>query len=273
MKTMSLPTTLRDPKKIERSVRITMRNARRFLEDSKILGENGSVGHATSLAILGYEEAHKAYILTLLHPVYDGLEGEEYRRTLASQLRDHSWKQIYAKEFRLGLEMLLESGAMSEEDRILIGIPSLPELKAGTDLAFSERLDKMKNDGFYSDPFVDPVWDPSDMERKTLETIQKLLETHIKSTERVVKMLPLLKLVPGSTVEEARSKMKQVLATIAQAQTEGTTTVGELAEKLTSQGDIGRMIGAIVKTAPGDERLEKVKQELKRKTRASGDAH
>jgi len=267
---MSLPTTLRDPKEIEESIRITMRNARRFLEDSKILGENGSVGHTTSLAILGYEEAHKVNILTLFHPLFDGLVSEENRRDLVSQMRDHLWKQIHAKEFLLGLEMLLESGAMSEEDRTLMGIPSLSELKTGTDLAFSERLDKMKNDGFYSDPIADPVWDPSNMEKQTLEAAQKLLETHIKSIERAVEML--LKGIPDNVMEPARSMMKQILMTLDQARTEGTVDLDELAEKLASQGDIGRIIGTLLKAALSDERLDELDQEKKRKTRASGDA-
>ena len=62
-----------DKKVIEIAMKETLKNAEEFLQDSRILQKKGSIGHATSLAILGFEEAHKAYLVSLFHPIFDGL--------------------------------------------------------------------------------------------------------------------------------------------------------------------------------------------------------
>lgn len=181
-------------KNIQKAMRLTLDNARRFFEDSKILGQEGSVGHATSLAILGFEEAHKAYLLSQFLSLFDGIYTEQYREELEKKLCDHAWKQSYAKEFRVGLEVLLES--MGEDEREELGLTTYEELKKVTEIAFLENPNEIKNAGFYSDPFTDPVWTPRNMKKKTWKAVLKLLRTHINSVEQTVHWLSWLSAFP-----------------------------------------------------------------------------
>jgi len=250
-----------DRKNTVKAMKVTIGNAKRFLKDSKILQKNGSVGHATSLAILGYEEAHKAYLLAHFLPIFDGLTSEEYRRDLKSQIRDHQWKQLYAKEFRIGLEGLLVSGIMSEEERIDLGIPTLSELKAGTDFAFTKRLNQLKNDGFYSGSFRIPVWNPSDMKESVLKIIQSLLESQIRSVEYIVKILSILHLLPKAMIGSVKAQLKELIDTLGNAQTEGVTNLAEITKKLSKHGVAGKHLAGLVKHSAEDERLKEIDKE------------
>lgn len=67
----------------------SLANARQFLDDSLTLAGMGSAGHAASLAVLGFEEAHKAYLLITLLPVFDDYIPSTYRKRLMTGLANH----------------------------------------------------------------------------------------------------------------------------------------------------------------------------------------
>ncbi len=150
-----------DLKNIQKAIQSTFENAERFLKDSEILQENGSIGHATSLAILGYEEAQKAFELTKFHPLFSEFYTVEYLEELKAQLKDHIWKHIHAKQLGVSLEAIIASGGFSDSLLGELGFPSEMELQEATEFASSKNLDKMKNDGLYVDAFKDPFWTPS----------------------------------------------------------------------------------------------------------------
>jgi len=254
-------------KNVEESMIVTLENARRFFLDSKILQKKESIGHATSLAILGFEEAHKAYLLSLFHPLLDGLVSEEYRSDLRGQLRDHTWKQIHAKSFRTCLEALLDSGAISEEERIKVGFPTLVDLKESTDFAFSERLNKMKNDGFYSELRGGTIWTPSKMSEVALIAVQKLLETQIKSVEKMIKRFSETDGISRDEIESTRTNIKELLSTLRDAEASGISNIEEFEKLVAKHGELGDFVSVIARAFVSDERFKVIQQEKKKKAK------
>ncbi|MHA2143242.1 MAG: AbiV family abortive infection protein [Candidatus Thorarchaeota archaeon] len=241
-------------KNIQKAMRITLDNARRFFEDSKILGQEGSMGHATSLAILGFEEAHKAYLLSQFLSIFDEIYTEQYREELEQKLCDHEWKQSYAKEFRVGLEVLLES--MSEVERNELGLTTHEELRKGTEIAFLENPNDLKNAGFYSDPFTSPVWNPSDMKKKTWNAMLKLLRTHINSVEQTVHWLSWLSALPRQFRKYVRERMVEIWANLLDVK-----GLDELQKQLTEYEEAGDYLFKLVKAALTDERINEIRQD------------
>ena len=252
-----------DKKMIEIAMKETLKNAEEFLQDSRILQKKGSIGHATSLAILGFEEAHKAYLISLFHPIFDGLVSEDYRKELKSQLTKHQWKQLGAKEFRTGLELLMKSGELSDDVRDRLGIPSLSEMESDTDYAFSMRLDKMKNDGFYTDPFRKPFWCPSGIRDETLKSVQSLTETQIKSIKRTLVGITRLTLIPD-TIQSTRDELSKSLLILKESQKDGINNIEELVDKLSKSNDAGKIIASVLKSNIANERVKLIEKERKK---------
>lgn len=244
---------------IEKAMRMTLDNARRFYKDSTILGKEGSIGHATSLAILGFEEAHKAYLLSNFLPIFDEIHTVEYRVQLELQLRDHAWKQLYAKEFRIGLEALLKSQALDDESRELIGLADVSELEDGTTLAFSEKLNDLKNQGFYSDAFSSPIWNPADIEKSTLKAVLGLLKSHIISVETTIYWLSRLNTIPSMFVKPVKQEMMELVSILRDSK-----SVDELKVKLKEYGEIGEQVISIADKKQFDPRIKSISKEKRR---------
>lgn len=253
-----------DKKVIEIAMKETLKNAEEFLQDSRILQKKGSIGHATSLAILGFEEAHKAYLISLFHPIFDGLVSEDYRKELKSQFTKHQWKQLGAKEFRTGLELLLKSGELSDDVRDRLGIPSLSEMESDTDYAFSMRLNKMKNDGFYTDPFRKPFWCPSGIRDETLKSVQSLTETQIKSIKRTLVGITRANLIPDAIIQSIRDELSKPLLILKESQKDEIINMEELEDKLSKSSDAGKIITSVLKSYIANERFKLIEKEQKK---------
>jgi AbiV family abortive infection protein len=253
-----------DNRQIERAMKATLDNAEEFLRDSERLQKHGSIGHATSLAILGFEEAHKAYLISLFHSLFDGIVSEDYRKQLKHHFSKHPWKQLHAKEFRAGLEHLMKSGELPEDIRKRLGIPNLSEIEQGTDYAFSMRLDRMKNDGFYTDPFRNPVWFPSGINVETLESVQNLASTQIQSVKRTVMSLPMLDLLPSRLLQSIRDELIGVASALNEAQKESAYDINLLEKKLSEFGDGGKIVASLTRSYFAGERMKQIEKEKKR---------
>jgi AbiV family abortive infection protein len=251
-------------RQVERAMKLALENSEDFVRDSKKLQEIGSLGHATSLAILGFEEAHKAYLISSFHPLFDGLIREEYRNGLRENLRNHSWKQLYAKEFRTAFECMLAENDLFADEKEILELPSLSEMKIGTEFAFSKQLDKMKNDGFYTDPFKEPIWYPSATGAEVLEKAQNLLMTQIKSVKRFIEKFTSLDLIPESVVKSAKDEVFGILSIVSDFEKEGIPNLKIIEEKLSAFGEAGKLIMAIIKSYYGSEQMKHIQNEKKK---------
>ena len=250
---------------IQKAIQSTYENAQRFLDDSKALQERGSIGHATSLAILGYEEAMKSYELTKFHPFFDEFYSKKERDYLRGVLRFHPSKQTSALLFRIGLEAMLSSETFTEEERKELGLPSKKELVEGTDFAFVEKLNDMKNNGFYVDAFQNPFWSPSAMNENSVVFTQKLLETQLESVGKVVKIVSQLDEFPKSTLERAKEEFNQLFSTLQQLTDDGVKETDQIDRRLSDFGVVGKIISALAKVSDNDKRLKAIKNEHDKK--------
>ncbi len=244
--------------KIQTAIQSTFENAQRFLEDSKALQERGSFGHATSLAILGYEEAMKSFELTKFHPFYDAFYSEEDRKILEEQLFSHAWKQNSALKLRVALESILDSGIISEEDRIEVGFPSKTELVEGTEFAFSEKLNDMKNDGFYVDASRNPFWFPQRMNETFVKFAQQLLSSQLDTVRKVVEILSQLNEFPDEVVKQVKEGIVKLVSTLKLAEEEGVKELDELERRLAEHGIEGKIVSSLARSFFNDEKFRKI---------------
>ncbi len=70
---------------------LTLNNAKQFLNDSKLLRDNRSFGHAYSLAVLGFEELSKCWVVLTLY--IGGFKEEDEEIVLSTT--NHTFKQIF----------------------------------------------------------------------------------------------------------------------------------------------------------------------------------
>ncbi len=248
----------------ERAMKATIENAEEFLRNSKILGDRGSVGHATSLAVLGFEEAHKAYLISFFLPIFDGMISEDYRDRLRSHIVKHEWKQLRAKQFRTGLELLLKTGGLSEDSRRFLGIPVLSEIEPSTEYAFSKKLNIIKNDGLYTDPFRNPIWYPLGIKAETLEAVQALASTQIESVKRIVKVLTTMRFLPNTILGSVRNELTSLSKTLRELEKEGDSSLDKLEERFSKHGEIGKIIASLALEYLRSERLRQIKREKER---------
>ena len=226
--------------------------------------KRGSIGHATSLAILGFEEAHKAYLISFFLPIFDEIVSEEFRNELRGHLKMHEWKQLHAKEFRTVLEYLLKSGELSEDTRELLGIPVLSEITPSTEYAFSKKLNKMKNDGLYTDPFRIPIWYPSGIKVETLKAVQDLTRTQIKSIKRIVNLILVVGFLPNIVLKPIKSELGGIVSTLNELRTKGISNFDELEKRLSEFGETGKIIASLARLYLGSERMKQIQREKKR---------
>jgi len=252
-------------KDIQESVRGAYENAKRFLKDSKTLQEKGSLGHATSLAILGYEEAMKAYQLTKFHPFLSPFYSQDDLDLLKKRLfKSHNWKQHSALEYRISMEPILET--IPEKERIELGLPSKSELQKGTEFAFSEKLDKMKNDGFYVDAFRIPSpWFPSDTNLTSVEFAQNLLKTQLKSVEIAVKGISQFDKFEPELLESKKDEVIEVVTMLEKAQAEDVTELEVLAKRMSKHGFAGKLIASLIRARISDDRFKITSKECRKK--------
>ncbi|MHA3964575.1 MAG: AbiV family abortive infection protein [Candidatus Thorarchaeota archaeon SMTZ1-45] len=248
---------------VERAIKVTLENAQELLRNSRVLEKQDSIGHATSLAVLGFEEAHKAYLTSFFLPLFDGIISQEYRDDLRGHLKKHEWKQLHAKEFRTGLEYLLKSGGLSEDTRELLGIPVLSKITPSTEYAFSKKLNKMKNDGLYADPFRNPIWYPAGIKLETLKAVQELAATQIKSVKRIVTVLSAVRFLPSKMIEPIRNELALLSSTLDELK-KGISNFDELKEKLSEFGETGSIMASLVTLYLGSERMKQIQREKKR---------
>lgn len=183
---------------------------------------------------------------------------------MRGHLKKHEWKQLHAKEFRTGLEYLLKSGELSEDTRELLGIPVLSEITPSTEYAFSKKLNKMKNDGLYTDPFRIPIWYPSGMKIETLEAVHDLAGTQIKSVKRIVKLILVVGFLPSTILESIRNELEGIFSTLDELKTKGITNFDELEGRLSEFGETGKIIASLARLYLGSERMKKIQGEKKR---------
>ncbi|MFQ5885210.1 MAG: AbiV family abortive infection protein [Thermoplasmata archaeon] len=167
----------KDKNSLTTAMRAALENAHQFLTDSMTLEEKGSLGHATSLAILGFEEAHKAYLLVLLLPCFEGIIPSSFKKKVETQIRDHRFKLRMAIGFQAFMTyvMYLE---MDDQERTVF------KEKAANYREKSEKyetdLNKVKNDGFYVEPFrKGGMWSPASATERELHRALEALEVHI----------------------------------------------------------------------------------------------
>lgn len=250
---------------IQTAIRSTYENAQRFLKDSKILQKKGSYGHATSLAILGYEEAMKAFQLAKFHPFLKEFYSKDDLELLKQRLStSHFWKQNYALEFRIALEAILNSDIITDLERLELGFPSRKDLQMGTEFAISEKLLDMKNDGFYVDAFREPFWSPSDTSKTTVKFAQKILETQLESIEAVVEFFTKLDKLPEQSRQELRQDLDDFIAILTQAKKDGVRNLAVIEERLSKFGIFARIFPILAKARITDERFKLVKKDKKK---------
>jgi AbiV family abortive infection protein len=183
---------LNEPERIVKAMSQTIINAKQFLEDSRVLAKNNSLGHATSLAILGFEEAHKAYLLIQLHPSMEDYIPSKHRKDVMKQLAQHLYKLKMGLAYQVFFQYLAyENGSASEREKIKETLLRVKELREKSkqfqDTPFEARQNATKNKGFYVDPFTSVgVWSPTNMLQEELDSAQSLLESHISLVQDVV---------------------------------------------------------------------------------------
>jgi AbiV family abortive infection protein len=99
------------------------KNARRLLQDARILRESESYGSAISLAILSIEECGKFWMLMF----YFSLSDRDLAKIFIEELRSHYFKQLNAALMIEGLafrqaakELIKESGVSMSLDRFVL---------------------------------------------------------------------------------------------------------------------------------------------------------
>jgi len=253
-----------DQESIQAAIRSTYENAHRFLKDSKLLQKNGSYGHATSLAILGYEEAMKAFQLAKFHPFLEKFYSINDLELLEQRLStSHFWKQNYALEFRVALEAILDPNIVSDLDRLAMGFPSKEDLQVGTEFAISDKLLDMKNDGFYVDAFRNPFWSPSYTPKTRVKLAQKILETQLESIAAVVELFSELNKLPEQSLQRLKRDLSEYLSVLNQAKKDGVTDLAVIEERLFKFGIFGKFFSLLSEVRITDERFKLVKNDKK----------
>ncbi len=249
-------------KDIQEAIQRTYTNAQRLLKDSETLEKKGSFASAVSLAILGYEEAMKAYQLTKYHPIFDGFFAKADLILLQKQLTSHFWKQTFALELRISLEAIID--ALSEKERKEIGMPSRKELQEGTTFAITEKLEQMKNDGFYVDAFRSPMWFPSAMNKTSVKFAQQLLRTQLDSVKEVVRILSQVDKIPEQERESAKSELKEIAHSLRQVQKDEVNDLEDLDRRMEKYGVVGKIISSLARAYISDERFELFEKERRK---------
>ncbi|MHA2323043.1 MAG: AbiV family abortive infection protein [Candidatus Thorarchaeota archaeon] len=178
-------------------------NAYQFLKDSETLAGVGSIGHATSLAILGFEEAHKAYLLVVYLPCFDGLIPDSFRKEVKKQIRDHIYKQKMAINFQAFMSFLiyrqLEGQDKNEFKKKLVAYRESSK-------RYNPNLNIVKNDGFYVDPFrKSGIWGPMNTSSDELIRAQEALKIHLEMVDSIYNFYSTLDIeIPEDIYKDAR---------------------------------------------------------------------
>jgi AbiV family abortive infection protein len=232
---------MRDAQTIRKAIGLTLDNSRQFLEDAKLLKKSGSIGHATSLAVLGYEEAHKAYLLTFFLPVLEELVDAEYRSKLKTDIKKHEMKHRRAFAFRKGIDLLSNTSASSLLDFILRS--PFENLKSSTLFASSINLNRLKNEGLYVDVLSSAdIIGPDQVTEGDYVQVKELLESHIGAMKMIVAFYSDELLVIPTDIIEAAKCSKTIIARLVK----DPKTSGEAISELRSLGEIGSLIAEIV---------------------------
>ena len=187
-----------------------LENARRYLEDARILNEHKSFGHALALAVLGQEEVAKSLSFILIGLLYQAGKKEKAEQWLKELHRDHA-KKLQLAQLTTLLRTELEKGKQKIEPALpklkkkyLVGSrieevvvealdQVLPEpskkLQENEDRARKEsnRLQSIKKSGLYVDLNLDSLkmTSPTEIsEKEALREIEKL-EKMIADAEKV----------------------------------------------------------------------------------------
>ena len=189
------------------------RNARHFLNDARKLKRGGSRGHAIALAVLSIEESAKA---RTYHEATEGIlrvvcKNPNHMTTFQEkELLDHRFKHavlanVLADYFRYApfyevIENLRKPSLSKDEVReIVVGAVHSYRLLQ-VDLASGgraarevqsifgllERLNELKNRGFYVDHASGQVLLPNDLSTRDLERLLELAEGTLEITTEIV---------------------------------------------------------------------------------------
>lgn len=230
-----------DARKIRKAIGLTLDNSRQFLEDAKLLKKSGSIGHATSLAILGYEEAHKAYLLTFFLPVFEELIDAKYRSKLKADIKKHKMKHRRAITFRKGIDLLSNTSASSLLDFILRS--PFENLKSSTLFASSINLDRLKNEGLYVDAMNSAdIIGPDQVAEEDYAQVKELLESHIGAMKTIVAFYSDESLVIPTDIIEAAKDSKTIIAQLVKGQKD----LGKAISELKNSGEIGSLIAEVI---------------------------
>lgn len=232
---------MRDAQTIRKAIGLTLDNSRQFLKDAELLKMSGSIGHATSLAILGYEEAHKAYLLTFFLPVLEELIDAEHRSKLKTDIRKHEMKHRRAFAFRKGIALLSKTSASSLLDFILRS--PFENLKSSTLFASSINLNRLKNKGLYVDALSSAdIIGPDQVTEEDYAQVKELLESHIGAMKMIVEFYSDELLVIPTDIAEAAKRSKTIIAQLMKGQ----KNLGEAISELKNSGEIGSLIAEVM---------------------------
>jgi AbiV family abortive infection protein len=207
-----------EPNKILQAMTQSLLNAKQFLHDSKVLSMEKSLGHATSLAILGFEEAHKAYLLIQLLPIMEKYTPARQKKDVRRQLDKHLYKLKTAMGYQVFLQYLAyeyssEAQRKNLKERFLKMKEHRDKNPALKKKPLGFYLNKLKNRGFYVEPFAaDGVWTPSDMPSSDFEGACDLLQLHIALVQDVVEFYLDPDLVLPDEVHTEMSKISRAIA-------------------------------------------------------------
>lgn len=147
-----------------------LKNANQFCKDAVLLKGSGSLGHAYSLAVLGFEELSKFWIgMDLFFDVYDE-ESEEVKEVQ----KDHVNKQILGWNQVIAFFTLeyLEKTSKKEELSELIHLLSEGQLSLK---AYNKKFRLLVESEVKENPDMKPMLDILDIE-KTLKTDRCFVE-------------------------------------------------------------------------------------------------
>ncbi|MHA2046743.1 MAG: AbiV family abortive infection protein [Candidatus Thorarchaeota archaeon] len=235
-----------EPDKIIRAMSESLINAKQFLTDSKLLAQGGSIGHATSLAVLGFEEAHKAYLLIQLLPAMELYFNSRQKRDVRRQLDRHSYKLTMAIGFQAFFQyMAYKQGSPTEKERLetkLSEMKNLRESKEDLSNRLGSYLNTLKNKGFYVEPGfgVKSFWSPSEMLSSDLEDAIQLLESHIALVQDIVEFYMDPDFLIPDDVHNEVSKVTRVLGS------QRGKRLNSLRKDIEEAGEVGEFIKGFI---------------------------
>lgn len=168
-------------KKLEKGVKLCLKNARRLIKDANLLIDNGSYGHALFFVITSLEEVSKAFMYTSSR-----LESQKIEEL--KEVYHHDIKYVYYLAFLLGQLIEIYGKTAEKYEGKPLDIDDFFTL--GEDLISSvEEMLALREWSLYVD-FKDEEWfSPFDIKRKDVTTIIAFAEIFIKNIERLCEIL------------------------------------------------------------------------------------